>query len=102
MLKPESLQIGTISYTVKYVTQHEMHDREDCFGLHDESGTIIINTSYPPSRQKNTVLHEILHALSGRYGLGLEEKAIRGLANSLFEAMQRNPAAFDWIKVLDG
>lgn len=98
---PQSLQIGPFLYRV-YADIDKIKDAEK------ESGSLFGVTSvgeleillHPSSHdlvQRETLLHEVLHAvfhnvgLSERFGEKTEEQVVRSLSPALFDLLRRNP-----------
>ena len=51
------------------------------------SPTITVSTGIPIEAQRLTLLHEVLHAISELYGLGLRESQVRALEQGLGQVM---------------
>ena len=56
-----------------------------------------INTTYPIDVQRETLLHEVIHALDHTYGFDFSEDQVNGLSNALFETLRENKRVKDFI-----
>ncbi len=56
-----------------------------------------INTTYPIEQQRETLLHEVIHALDHIYGFDFSEDQVKGLSNALFETLKENKRVKDFI-----
>lgn len=52
---------------------------------------IVISSQYPVNMQHQTLLHEILHAISYAYGADLTEQQVDSLAKGLYATIRDNP-----------
>ena len=78
--------MGPLSIEIREV--EELHrDGEDLDGYYDEGDSHMeINAQRPVRRRLMTELHEVIHAISHFYGLGLSEPKVRVLEMALFQA----------------
>ena len=70
---------------------------EDVFGYYDDCPTPRVVVTKAGAVGRNfplTVLHELLHAVSDVYGLGLSEAKVRGLEQGLGSMILSNPKGF--------
>lgn len=88
-----SIRIGTQDVVVEFVA---MGDGE--FGVFNAfpSPRISVNASLPIEVQRLTLLHEVLHAISDMYGLGLSESQVRAIEQGLGQVMSE-PDVWEWI-----
>lgn len=52
---------------------------------------IHVNMGQAPHQMRDTLLHEVLHAVSNELHLELEERQVHVLANALLDTLRRNP-----------
>ena len=96
--RPNRLEIGWVTYQINYCPRLIESNGDHYFGQHRGSEKIIdISEEYGPERGKVALLHEVIHGIDQLSGLELEEKEIRGLANSLYEVGIRNPEIIKYI-----
>ena len=86
MKKDMKLNIGGHTYTIlECELNHEESDKE-LYGRHlVKDNLILINESIQESRQYETLMHEILHAIFYNYGLDHDESRIDAISNGLFQ-----------------
>lgn len=110
MSRPNSIRIGATKWDIvwseKKTKRHpEGNDRVLGLTIHKEQ-TIYIDDSTKECGQKDTLLHEVLHAIMGVYSfapsargkeLEREEKLICSMTPALLDTMQRNKKAFAWM-----
>lgn len=92
---PDSVEVGHTTFSVTA-------DPEGCRG-HGALGVtfcderrIILDTDMPLDTQRDSLLHEVLHAcVYAACGLGLsdatEERVVKGLTGPLLSSLRRNP-----------
>ena len=88
---PEFLKIGPCVVPVIY---KDLSTNTDIvFGDYKRFPTpvIQINPNLEPAEKASTKLHEALHAISGFYGLRLNEQAVRTLEMALVGLLRENP-----------
>lgn len=87
-MKANSITIFGKPYIVSYV---DTVDEEDSSGECDpRSGEIKILKTMCDAQKKDTLLHEILHIISGELRLGVSEKQVSSLAVGLYSAFKEN------------
>lgn len=88
-----TVRIGTQDVVVEFVP---MVDGE--FGVFHAfpSPRISVNSSLPVEVQRLTLLHELIHAISDMYGLGLSEAQVRAMEQGLGQVMSE-PDVWEWI-----
>jgi len=99
--KPHGVKIGTLNYEVEYCSPLTDGDSSQLlYGHHMHSAIKIkIASDYPEERQRETFVHECLHAVDSRYcNDKLTEDQIACLSNGLFDWIRANPEAIDWVK----
>ena len=86
---PCSVQIGPFTYEVRPT------NNEDIIGeTHNEELRIEIREGLPPQLEKETLLHEILHAIFFTLGLKTkmdEERIVETVSPILLDVIRRNP-----------
>lgn len=97
--RPKSIRLGARDYRFRYRRGASM---PDVLGLcHNDRALIDIRAGQLPIDEKDTVLHEVLHAIlncQGReYGGEVEETYVRALATGLVVALQDNPEFAQWL-----
>ena len=97
--KPQAVRIGTQNYEVEFVDK-----LSDCstilYGHHLHSEMKIkLGSDYPDDLQRETFVHECLHAIDCRYlNDKLSEDQISVLSSGIFDWIRNNPDAIDWVK----
>ena len=88
-----NIRIGTQDVAVEF---RVMGDGE--FGVFHAfpSPKISVNASLPIEVQRLTLLHELIHAISDMYGLGLSEGQVRVMEQGLGQVMSE-PDVWEWI-----
>tara|TARA_R110000868_G_scaffold65399_9_gene195723 strand:+ start:1873 stop:2193 length:321 start_codon:yes stop_codon:yes gene_type:complete len=78
--------IGGHEYKVIFTDLQHEDSTKELYGRHEVKDNIIyINKNIHESRQKETLIHEILHALHFNFGLQHNESYIDALSNGLFQ-----------------
>ncbi len=96
---PRSVTIGPYKYGIKLVK--ELGEPEELDGVTDTAGSrLLIKKDLSPSRMRETVMHEILHAIWDVTNLpkAYEEKVIMRLSPILLDTLQRNPEVTSWFR----
>lgn len=98
---PEKIKIGFADWDL-VVESEAPKELEDVhvFGLcHKHKHTIVFYEGYDEVQNRNTILHEVLHAVW--YSLGMEEPAseehvVTALSNGLMMVLRDNPEFAVW------
>tara|TARA_R100000995_G_scaffold10194_1_gene4244 strand:+ start:163 stop:492 length:330 start_codon:yes stop_codon:yes gene_type:complete len=91
------IAIGGHEYEVIFTDLKHEDAAKELYGRHEVKDNIIyINNNIHESRQKETLIHEILHALHFNYGLQHKEGYIDALSNGLF---QLGMGDYIWTKI---
>lgn len=91
--RPERLKIISKRFTVEYVQEGEGDLTEDKMGLCDTlNQKIWIEEGLKYDTQKETVLHETVHAISDEMGLDLSEAQVSGTAKGMLAVLIDNPS----------
>ena len=95
------IKIGPLTYTLKYTDGNKLNLEEDWEAPDDETAyygavshknqVIFINKYNTEEREKLSLLHEIIHAVSEQYDAGLLEGQVISLTNGIIDVMDRNP-----------
>lgn len=64
---------------------------------HVSEQRLLIAYNLAPLQERDTVLHEIVHAVSEMTGHELEEGEVAALGNSLLAVLRDNPALVSWL-----
>ena len=82
--KTSRYKIGGITYTIKYVDI--IDDCKDTFGkIYYYKQEINIKNDMTKEREEKTRIHEIVHAGSTEYGIGLDETQVEAMETFLYE-----------------
>lgn len=85
------------TYTIRFVKKARM-DSEEEYGICDFSKTeILVNRDFGKDHQKDTVIHEIVHAIDEDLDLGFSEKQVRNLGCALYQVFKANPKLRRWL-----
>lgn len=90
-----TLRILGKTYTLRFVDRVEMEGgdpKEQLMGLcSDGKQDIQVSIHQPKDALKDTILHEILHAVDYQMQLGLKERQVHGIAAGLVAVFLDNP-----------
>lgn len=95
MKLPETLKISPFVYRVELVTK--LLDTEHCrnYGICDTNHlTIRLDDENNDQQMRQTLLHEVIHAINNHGRLGLEEDTVERLTNGLLAFLLDN----DWLR----
>lgn len=59
--------------------------------------TILVDPKQHLEQQKDTLLHECVHALDHELDTGMREKQVRRIATGLLDFMRSNPEVVKWL-----
>lgn len=102
---PKTIKIGAIRYRVKqendsFHAYNSPNDAKDSVGEHIPM-IQTIRVSVRDNKRKileptitDTILHEVIHAVSRVYGIGLTENQVAGLSGGLMQVMRDNKLDF--------
>ena len=96
---PSRIRIGSASWRVVISERLSLGDAE-CMGISRQAQELIElsltreGEAVTENCIADTLLHEILHAVSVTYGLGLGERQISGLAGALLAVFRSNKLDF--------
>jgi hypothetical protein len=69
-------------------------DSGECF---NDKCLILVNPEIHPEQQRDTLLHEVCHAIDIEMDTGMRERQIRLLATGLLQFMRSNPEVIRWL-----
>ena len=105
---PASVQIGASCYRVscderEFQGEEHRAQQNSLWGVANyELEAILIKPAQTPNHQRNSLMHEVLHAIDWDRNLGLpkeiEERVIDCLAGGLVDFMERNPKAVEFLR----
>lgn len=91
--RPERLKIISKRFTVNYVPEGGGDLTGEQMGLCDTLGQLIwIEDGLEYDTQKETILHETLHAVSDEMGLNLTEEQVSGATKGVLAVLIDNPS----------
>jgi hypothetical protein len=97
---PSEIQVGGKAWTIKEVTTDNDLETPSMFGrCRPELQTIYYLKDCTEDGARDTVLHELIHALDWHAQLKLKEKQVHVLASLLVECMWDNPELFVWLMI---
>lgn len=101
---PKSVDVGPyphrVSHKTKPIAKEVERTGKDLYGFYDEQTlTIHVHPETAPSLQRETLLHELLHAVIAVSGVKVknEERVIRALSPVLLDTLRRNPELADYL-----
>jgi len=94
---PESVNILGKTYAIEWLP-HIYEDDGEQSGMSSTRHQVIkISTSHHKEQQKDTLLHEMLHAVDEEIGTKLEEEQVRHIATCLFQVLNSNPNILEFL-----
>jgi hypothetical protein len=91
--RPERIKIISKRFTIEYVKEGEGELDVDHAGeCRTMEQRILIEEGQKPDTQKDTVFHEVLHAISDEMGLELTEEQVSGGAKGVLAVLMDNPS----------
>lgn len=110
---PTSVEVAHISYRIDHNGQRA-RDAEVYGMCHVDRAEIVIGTSMAPAQKRDTLLHELLHALCDVMGVSKggsaallptqddEERFVHALSPLLLDMLRSNPELVDFLLAEDG
>lgn len=95
---PTTVQVGSLAFPVIFSDMADIGEEEDgslgnCLGcVNFNTGAIHLKEGRPFSHTRETLLHEVTHALAVQTGVPMEERDVQAFANALTDLLDRNPA----------
>lgn len=101
-MRPDKVILGAHKWDIlwKSVPEpiKEAYDIEEASGLfYDPGARIYVEPELSLQRQKITLLHEIIHAMSLCHGLAFDEDKTEAFANALYDLIKQNPGLIAWV-----
>lgn len=97
---PKRLRVGWMTYDLSYGT-------DECDALNsnghfmEDARRIVIRRYLAPDKERECVLHEVLHAcfVAANLGLGFEseEAIVKGLTGPLLDVLRSNPTLINYL-----
>ena len=106
---PESVVVGPVTYRItdrdddwREAQLHGQGKRDRCWGLTWEDRALILVNVHDEQKRRETVLHEVMHAVAATVGAGskkkhTEERWISMFSPLLLDTLQRNPDLIAWL-----
>lgn len=96
MIPPSSVRVGTSKFPINIVEHYPPDHDDNSYGLTNlPTETIYIKADQAEGQMKDTVLHEVLHAIANRGAFKIsdesEEMMIRQIVPWLLLVIQDNP-----------
>ena len=92
MKLPKKLDILGITYTVEYATGDAM---QNMAGWHiPKTSKIILNCDCNEDVQEETLLHEIIEAVTSKNNLPMEHQELATLSSCLYQVLKANLISF--------
>ena len=96
-MRPNMVRIGALEYSIVNESEEANYGNTDIGHLR-----ISVDPKLPEIRQRETLLHEVLHAVTDRYlADDVDERVVRQLSAGLIDWMVANPDALRWVGGLD-
>ena len=90
--RPERIKVISKRFTVEYQpTGSADLDPEHAGECRTLEQRILIEEGMKPDTQKDTLLHEVLHAISDEMDLELSEEQVTGAAKGILAVLMDNP-----------
>ena len=89
MKRPDRVRVMGKVYSITYI---ENSDAIESNGVcKNDTLSILIADELPPDEERDTLLHEIVHAVDNQISIGLTEKKVRQIATGLMQVILDNP-----------
>jgi len=105
---PDSIKVGAVVYKVRILPEDErFHEYNEEYGHIDfTSREISLSTKYSDEQKRDSLVHEIVHAISKHMNLGAEwgdedENYVKRLSNGLNMVFRDNPDILELFKTKD-
>jgi hypothetical protein len=89
---PTSVKVGAVEYSVAEVAGLRLDGAEMCGLCRVGPCQIEVKADMPAARARETLLHEVIHAVNSEYGIGLKERQVQALGTALVQVLRDNPA----------
>ena len=93
------VRVGAVVYPVRWMGEVVSDGGKSLYGAvsHVPDDEIYMSNQTSPMRRRETLLHEVIHTIDERFGVGLTEKAVASLSVGLFEFMRENRDVMRWM-----
>lgn len=96
MTEPKRIKILGKYY--KVIIDKTPHDDIDNFGQMEIGKCLItLAENQDPQQQRDTLIHECIHAIEETMGLNLTEEQVLGLGGGVYALLIENPSLVKWI-----
>lgn len=93
---PEVIRVCGKDYAVQGIERNALGSDRTGECVHHNL-TIIYDTAWAASQQRDTILHEVIHACDYTTRLGLDEPQVHALAGLLYGVLADNPEFARWL-----
>lgn len=93
MAIPAEVEVLGQTFTVK----HETPSDDGAGECHSDKNLIRVNPAHGVPAQRDTLLHEITHAISDAMALNLSERAVRLMATGMLCVLRSNPDLINYL-----
>ena len=90
-MKPKTIKVVGKIYQIVY---GEFQNRGLCEAVKQK---ISIDHDLPPDEERDTILHEVFHAIEDAMGIDMADRNIRCLATGMYAVFRDNPDFFRYI-----
>ena len=98
--RPDTVQILGMTYPVR--TEPNEHFVNNANGKIDgDAQYILIADALGPDKDRETLLHEVIHGISFAMCSDLTEHQVRSMANGLYAVLRNNPALVTYLTALN-
>lgn len=94
-MNPKTVRVVGKTYTVNFV--EKIDEKDSCGEQERDAQQIKIKINQHHESARETLLHEVIHAVEEQLSLGLKEKQVHCLAIGMFQVLNENP---DLVKYL--
>lgn len=95
--RPESLEVVGFVYPTHFVAEEHVLLEGNRGMCYPQTQQIFVSLGENQQTQRQTLLHETLHACEDAAGVELSEEVIENLSRVLFAVGRSNPQAMRWI-----
>ena len=97
--KPTHIKIGSVDYPIRWEAEVSDDHGRSLYGQlrHSPEDEVVMSSATSLVRQRESLLHEIIHSIDNRLDLALKEKVVGQLSVGLFETMLDNMKLMKWI-----
>ena len=86
---PSRIKVVGKNYAIEIL---DRVDEDDSLGYSDETNQkVLLKRAQHFEALKDTLLHEVVHAIDHAIGLDLREEQVRGLAGGILQVLRDNP-----------